>query len=358
MPIANQVWLIASPASGVAALSSAEYPAIAAWSGAVAYSAGAIVTASDGNQYQAVAANTNIAPPAPGTWTRSAYASPDKGLLAASAIPLDYVPVWDGATAFPAGASVLYGANQFTTPTGAVGTPPPSVPGNNSAWEYVGAAGRTYGASFYVAGDTYSATLYAGIEYYGADGSLIAVPSGKAPGGAVIALPLYQRFAADLAELDGTSGNTLILPWTGNPTGFWQVSAGVLSKNLLWTGAQKIKLLYVADARADCCVGVTHQSEVVNFAVEDVGILFRLSDTSNYWMASRGMIQKVVGGVLSTVATYTRLPVGSRFFVQAVGSTIRLYTYPGAGAAPSLVTTVTDAFNATATRHGLYDQVF
>lgn len=359
LPIANQTWLIASPTgSGVNALSCAEYPSILTWSALTGYNAGAIVTAPDTRQYQALVANTNVQPPAPGTWAFSSYTSPDKGLLALSAVPLNFLPTWDAATAYAPGSNVVYGASQFTTPTGSTGQAPPGVPDTNAAWEYVGSPNPGYCGSFFVAGGVYSATVYAGIEWYDANGALIAVPCGMSPTGAVVALPLYQRFVASLPEVNGTAGNTLGLSWTGNPVGFWQVSAGALSKNTAWSGAQKIKLLYVADARSDCCVGVTFTTDVTNAAVEDVGILFRLSDTSNYWMASRGKIQKMVAGVLTTAATYTRLPVGTRAYIQAVGSTIKLYAYPGGSAAPVLITTVTDSFNSTAKNHGLYDQVF
>lgn len=360
VPVANQTWLIATPnTSGVNVATSAQYPLITTWSGATAYSVGAIVTnPGDGLQYQAVVANTNIAPPSPGTWTRSAYTTPDKGMLAVSAVPLPFVPVWDPATAFAPGAVVAYGANRFTTPTGSQGQVPPATPDNNTAWEYVGGAGPGYGASFYVAGSPYTASVYAGIEWYDQGGALIAAPGGMNAAGSVIALPCYQRLAGTTAEMNATTGNTLGLSWTANPTGFWQIASGALVKNPAWSGAQKIKLLYVNDTRADCCVGITAQSEVTNSAVEDNGILFRLSDTSNYWMCSRQKVQKVVAGTLSTVASYSRLPVGSRWYVQAVGSTIKVYAYPGASAAPVLVATITDSFNSTATRHGLYDQVF
>lgn len=359
VPIANQIWLIANPqSSGVAAVSSAEYPLINTWSSSNSYSPGNIVTGPDGRQYQALVASTNVAPPAPGTWTLSAYTTPDKGLLAATAIPLPFIPVWDPRTSFPPGALVNYGANLFTTPTGSQGAPPPPTPDNNAAWEYVGGASTCYMASFYVAGSPYASTAYAGIEWYDANGALIAVPSGMTAAGVVTALPVYQRLAASTPEMNGTDANTLGLTWTGNPVGFWQVSAGVLSANPSWSGTQKIKLLYVLDTRSDCCVGITAQAGMANPAVEDNGILFRLSDVNNFWLCSRSQVQKMVAGVLTVVATYSRLPIGSRYYVQAVGSTIKVYAYPGNSAAPTLVTTITDSFNSTAKNHGLYDQVF
>lgn len=359
VPIANQHWLICTPtSSGVNAVTSAQYALIPSWSSAPTYLPGAIVIGGDGHQYQALIANTNHPPPLAGTWVRSAYTTPDQGLIAASTTPLPFIPVWDAATAYAPGQVVVFGNNRFVTGAGSQGAAPPPIPDNNAAWEYAGAAAYGYGASFYVSGSPYSATVYPGIEWYDAGGALIAVPGGMTPAGAVTALPVYQRMTQATAEMNATDANSLGLAWNANPTGYWQITAGVLTKNPAWTGSQKIKLLYVTDTRSDCTVAVTAQADVANFSVEDNGVLFRLSDTSNYWMASRSKIQKMVAGVLTTVASYTRLPVGSRYYVQAVGSTIRLYTYPGANGAPTLVTTVTDSFNATAVSHGLYDQVF
>lgn len=360
VPIANQNWLLVSESAvGVNALSSAQYPQITTWSNATAYSAGQIVTnPADGLQYQALIANTGVQPPTPGTWARSAYTSPDKGLLALSAIPLPYIPPWDARTIYPPGAVVIYGSLQFTAPAGSTGVNPPTVPINNSDWEYVSAAQNGWTGSFYVVGSPYGVTIYAGIEWYDTSGKLIAVPSGMSPSGAVIALPNYQRLSMQTAEMIGTSGNVLGATWNGAPTGFWQVSAGLLFPNPSWSGSQKIKLLYVSDSRSDCCVGITCQSGVGNSAVQDTGILFRLSDTNNYWLCCRQKIQKMVAGTLTTVASFSRLPVGARMYVQLSGSTIRLYYYPGNAGAPVLVTTVTDSFNSTATSHGVYYQVY
>ena len=359
LPIANQTWLIAAGSSGVNALSSAEFAQVTVWSSTTAYAVGAVVTGPDALQYQAVAASTNVAPPAAGTWVRSAYGSPDRGLLAASAVPVPFTPAWDAATVFAPGASVVFGGNLFVTAAGSVGVAPPAGVGHNVAWEFVGSAQSGFAASFYVAGGgSYTSTVYAGIEWYDAGGALIAVPSGLSPAGVAVGLPVYQRFASPLGEVGGTAGNTLGLVWTANPVGFWQVSASELFKNPVWTGAQKIKLLYVADGRADCCVGVTFTSGVADSTVEDTGLVVRLSDTSNYWLFSRSKVQKMVAGVLSLVAGFPRLPIGTRAYVQAVGSTLKFYKYPGGSAAPVLVATITDSFNATATRHGLYDQVF
>lgn len=360
LPIANQIWLnAAATGSGLAALSSAEYPKITTWNSGTAYAAGAIVTGPDSRQYQALVPNTNVSPPAPATWAFSAYTSPDKGLLAASAVPLPYVPAWDAVTAFAPGALVDYGGNRFVAPAGSQGVAPPPSPGSNAAWEYVGGSGFSGSvASLYAAGSPYVASVYASIEWYDATGALIAVPGGITPGGAVSTLPCYQRMAATTPEMGGTSGNTLGAVWTANPPSYWAITGGVLSKNTGWSGSQKIKLLYLTDSRSDCCIGQTAVSDVANAAVEDTGILFRLSDVNNYWMCSRSKLQKVVAGTLSTVATYTRLPTGSRYYVQAVGSTIKVFAYPGSAGAPTQAASVTDSFNSTAVRHGIYDQVF
>lgn len=354
LPVLNQNWLSFSGFTNVLyGVTSASYPLITTWT-AGTYNAGSIVTGPDSNQYQAVV-ETDAQPPAPGQWVRTAYTTPDKGLLAQSCVPLNLPPVWNGQTVYPPGAQVLFGENAFVTPNGSSIYPPPPEPGNNSSWEYMSGSQFGYAASFYVGS---SPTTYAGIEFYDQNGALIAAPCGMGPSGAVIALPFFERLADTTPEMNGVYDNTLQLAWTANPTGFWAIDSGMLYPNPGYSGSQKIKLLYVTDTRANCNIGITFQSDVANASVADNGILFRLSDTNNYWMASRGKLQKLVAGVLTTVATYTRLPVGSRMFVQAVGSVLTVYAYPGNAGAPVQVATATDSFNSTATNHGVYYQVF
>lgn len=360
-PVSNANWLVGVPSgTGVNAVSSAQFVNVQTWFSTTTYAPGAVVTGPvDGLQYIALVVNLDVPPPAAGTWQRSAYKSADAELIADSCVPLPVLPAFDPMAVYPPGGTVFYNGLQFTTPGGSVGVFPPQIPANNLGWEYVGLPSNALIASLYTWGTTGKNTVDAGIEWYDAYGTQISVASLVTSAGTALPVPVFSPMRENVGEINGSYTGVSTSTWTANPTGYWEVSAGQVFRNPSWSGVQKIKFVYSnALATANCCTGLTYTSDVVSATVEDTGILFRLSDTSNFWLASRSQIAKSVAGVLTVVATYTRLPVGTRAFIQASGSTITLYAYPGANAAPTVVATVTDSFNSTATNHGFYDQVF
>lgn len=87
------------------------------------------------------------------------------------------------------------------------------------------------------------------------------------------------------------------------------------------------------------------------------GIIARYSNATNYWLATRTALQKVVAGVTTTVATYaTPLQDNERYFIQCNGSviTVKKYTPYNAGVQTLQLATTTDSFNSTATTAGMY----
>jgi hypothetical protein len=89
------------------------------------------------------------------------------------------------------------------------------------------------------------------------------------------------------------------------------------------------------------------------------GLIFRWTNATNYWLATRTVLQKVVAGVTTTVTTYTTpLIDGERIFVQCAGSVITVKKYLPYSSVNGIQTlqlaTTTDAFNSTATTAGMY----
>lgn len=111
-------------------------------------------------------------------------------------------------------------------------------------------------------------------------------------------------------------------------------------------------------AHADCTLDV-----ILNGTDNNPGLTFRWSDASNYWNAfgfnagANIVLQK-------TAATVATLPInvaatwvaGSKLRVVLLGNSIDVFVSATPGGALVRVTgsPVTDAFNATATEHGLY----
>lgn len=90
-------------------------------------------------------------------------------------------------------------------------------------------------------------------------------------------------------------------------------------------------------------------------AIEEAWILLRISDDSNWWRigtdgaTGRIKTEKRVAGSITTVSNLTGKPlrIGDRLKVRALGSVITVYRNN------EQISTTTDAFNATATKHGI-----
>lgn len=237
-------------------------------------------------------------------------------------------------------------------------TPPGSAGASNSGWVYLGpAAAPAWTASLYNPVPTTGTTaVYSGLEYFDGNGQPITSASIMGQSGTLIStLPIYARMIEPLPELNATMVDTGTLTFTASPTGYWQISSGAANANASYAGSQSIKFLSLSSGLSDCNVGLTFPAGVTNSTIRDVGILFRYSDATHFLAAMRDKIVSYNGGVKTTLASYTRLAFGTRMFLQLTGSTIKLYTYPGNSAAPSLVTTVTSTFNQSASVHGVVD---
>lgn len=345
--------------SSVYRLTSAAQAKISTFTGGT-YPPGSIVTGPDGLQYTALT-TTSATPPSPGNWARSGYQSPsDRELIGQSCTPIHPAPAYDQRSAYTGGSMVQYGNCLFVTPSGASGITPPASPGNNAGWEYAGpAAALAMTSSFYLPNpQTGYDTVYPGIAYYDQSGQPVVTASEMSTSGTTVSgtgLPVLARLIEPVGEIDGTYPDAGPNALGAIPTGIWQVSSGAAAVSPSYTGTTKFKLVYTDTAMANCRVGLTFVTDVANPAVRDTGLVFRMADASNFYVATRDKLVLVSGGTPSTLATYTRLPVGSRIFVDLNGSTIALYTYPGASASPTLVTTVTSLALETSTQHGLID---
>lgn len=92
--------------------------------------------------------------------------------------------------------------------------------------------------------------------------------------------------------------------------------------------------------------GVTFGSAVP--AGTDSGIVFRMTNISNYWRAGMTGLYKVVGGVAALAGNYsTPCQPGDRVAVQLNGNVITAYRNG------VQVLSVTDSYNSTATLHGV-----
>lgn len=258
------------------------------------------------------------------------------------------------------------------TPNGTTTNP---VAGGNSAGAPAVTAGNGYQATAWVYCPVAYSTVYVDISWLDSNGSVLSdsggfhtsLPAGVwtplsvagiAPAGAVKATPkvfiLGTPPATTLFYIDELSlrPDTFITrafeygttyTWS-TPTGAWVRDGyqGGTARPAV-PGARSVALV---TGDADCQVAVTMRTAQASGQVQ--GIVFRYSDDSNYWRATRSAIVKRVSGTLTSVGTYsTPIADGDRLTVKMQGSAITVYRNG------VQVYTATDSFNSTATKHGM-----
>lgn len=150
------------------------------------------------------------------------------------------------------------------------------------------------------------------------------------------------------ATLTGTAPEVANGQTWATPTGAFTVD-GFLDGTVHPTVAGTRSMSMIT-AQSDCQVAVTFKTSPDTGMSQ--GIMFRQSSTSNYWRADRVTLKKIVSGVQTTVATFTT-PFSDldRMTVVLNGSAITVLRNGVS------VGTATDAFNQTATNHGIIYEV-
>lgn len=150
----------------------------------------------------------------------------------------------------------------------------------------------------------------------------------------------------------GTNASAL---WTVSPSGSWKKLQGVAYP----ATPSGVRLATMTAPTADMSVYATMRTLPASSQAQ--GIVFRYTNTSNYWRATRTALQKINAGVVTTVITYaTAIVDGERLFVNCSGTTITVAKYlpysSTAGIQTSVLATTADSFNSTATGAGMYTE--
>lgn len=174
-------------------------------------------------------------------------------------------------------------------------------------------------------------------------------------GGAVagVGLPVTDTVTrADNVSSPGVTdtGHTWVVPAS---SGTWGVNT---NKLYLPTGANR-SLVYVETGVADCTIQCSMYTAGGGGDTRRYGLMFRYVDVNNYfyfyWLASGALrCFKFVAGSATQLDTRNLTPTeGNILKVILSGNSIQLF-HNG-----SSLTTLTESFNNTATKHGLYWEV-
>lgn len=186
------------------------------------------------------------------------------------------------------------------------------------------------------------------VEWYDNQGNFLLRVFARGAGTAASpALPgtfAFDSFTAGAnTSLSGRTTDDSALTWTVQ-TGGYTISP--YDKGCAYPTTPGTRSIATVTVAADCVVSATVVTAPQ--AGQAAGIVFRWSDNSNYWRCGQNTLRKNVAGTLSTVATHsTPFSPGDRMVVILSGSSI---TVQRNGVT---VSSATDAFNSSATKHGI-----
>lgn len=155
----------------------------------------------------------------------------------------------------------------------------------------------------------------------------------------------FNRTASTLGV---TSGGAL--PWSVL-LGAWETTGSVARSTATgaFTGGGSAAVAVVDAGVADTVLTLTVYNESGTSGTDPSGIAFRAVDGQNFLLAYVTGLYKISGGTFSVLATWTTVPSGGVLGVTLNGSTI---TVTGNGT--STLASVTETFQQTATKHGIY----
>lgn len=269
-------------------------------------------------------------------------------------IPLPKVEkTWDVATTFLPGDLVRYNGLVFQCAFKVVGGTPPGIldPVHITAWRNVGVDER-YGITVSVychngfgAGDP-TCQIYPHMQFFDEHGKYFTT--------------LYAKGLDTLAiDTFGFPGKVYPDPTNPDINGrqmerfplyTWTTRTGALIRDAYLGGTIRptnpfVSSIATITATADTQLGLTFRTPETGG--KSSALVFRYVDNSNMWQARRGSLVKVVAGVGTTMGTYTTATDDDRLVVKLAGNVITIYRNS------VQVLQVTDAFSATATKHGV-----
>ena len=154
-------------------------------------------------------------------------------------------------------------------------------------------------------------------------------------------------------------GNHVYVAFNGST---WQAGHGVAYTDPTAGGQPANRMLLVESgnvySRANATIGVTFRSAPATGYQH--GIVFRQTDASNFWYATRDRLVKTVAGTQTIVATWTPLVDNDRILVTTNGSAITVYSYglktTSAAFVLNTLANISDGFNVTAHAYGLFER--
>lgn len=335
---------------------------VTAWSATTTYPRGSYVSYA-GTNYMAILPTVGDVPDADRThWQPEVISTTttDRFLASAFGIPLAQDRRWSAGDQYVTGDLVQYQGNVYLATRNSKGKAPSGSLTDTDSWVWARSAQNAYSASAYTS--RYSGTgtptrnLY--IEWFDAAGNLITTINPSLVGTNPDLFVPFMRNSSNVSTDPSYLADTAGLVWKLNGTDVPAATSSMVYwatrvSNVNTTGRH---LYFTYDRGDQVCAGVTFMTAPPT-GVEQA-LAFRRSGPTDLWTASRTRLAKMVAGTLTTVASWSSLPNGSRIYVQLTGSAIKVFRYVSPGTAPVQLASVTDTFNSTATDFGLIERLY
>jgi hypothetical protein len=265
-----------------------------------------------------------------------------------SGIPIPRPGRWEAERTYQAGEFVLYKGAAYEALNVSVNV----VPTITTDWVRVGADDRIMFTSSSYAHGPFVGTAGTGGKVvrpqaymHNADGTVAQ----KFEFTTSTVVPVFDPFVDDSTALTGSRVTATGHAWVSDNVGAWTINRddnGGWSTPPATGKAQR----WVAPSWTTFWVGVTFTTDPGTTRL--VGLVFRRTDTNNYWIATQtGLYKRVAGAALAAPAsgalTWTKFTAGERMKVFVDGNTISVYRNN------TLLGTATDSFNNTAGQPGL-----
>lgn len=279
-----------------------------------------------------------------------------RGQFVRDGIPLPRQATWDSVLPFKVGDTVQHNGILYICLVDNTGQSPTGRYASNTYWQYISPAEQAFTASHYTSRFTSATNVQSAsrILWYDDDGNTLFTASPPTNS------TMFARFDTDYANLDGNTDNTTSLAWSVTPTGatYWESTFGQARVNPEAFDAlgskPKYTYLLVNDGRSNGVIGHTFGVDYEDKVNYDNGVVFRSTSGTNKWFCTRTRLVLLLGGIESTLASWTRLGDYERITITLNGSSIvvKKYNRDGTGNTTTLAS-ITNTNLQTETRHGL-----
>lgn len=326
------------------------------YSGVANYVVNNYVLYTDGYYYQALKPSGPATPygaKTPGTdqnfWKPFYYTTSDTPNIIRDGAPLTQLPTWNSTTSYSMGTYIQFRGIVYLAGATNINSQPTGYYYSNSNWIFISPVQRTIVTSSYWArkiddlGANTTVTPYP--HFYDKNGNLINNTAINYTGYNVGDEGILARMVDDHTDLNGTTEASLansetdgtIASGTWLPGGsggvianMWSSSYGMAAANQTLAGTFTYNHLTIDAGSSSGRFAMTFITDFTDTDHKTHGLVFAMLNFTNFYYVTRTSLRRVLFGVDTLLASWTRLQNGDRIVVDADDDVI-VYKYARTG---------------------------